>query len=112
MKWYSFGATEENIVVFETWLSSHDIILHSTFVHHKVRLPKIDGFMTNLLCMDMQIRQEVWGGVMVSQMLTLLSNKGEQALEVTNPIERSANNVGYDCSPFLLGRPSPSLWEV
>ena len=62
MKWYSFGATQENTVIFETWLNPNTIILHSTSVHLEVRLPNIDGFMTDSLCMDTQIGQEVWGG--------------------------------------------------
>lgn len=66
--------------------------------------------MTDSLCMDTQTGQ-VWGGVMVSQMLTLLSNKGEQALEMIKPNWKNCKQVSYDCSPFLLGRPSLSLWE-
>jgi len=62
VKWYSFGATQENTVIFETWLNPNTIILHSTSVHLEVRLPNIDGFMTDSLCMDTQIGQEVWGG--------------------------------------------------
>lgn len=87
VKWYSFGATQENTVIFETWLNPNTIILHSTSVHLEVRLPNIDGFMTDSLYMDTQIGQEVWGGVRVSQLQTICSpsDKGKPQVWAVQP---------------------------